>query len=39
MKARDIAKGRNRTRIRTKGNEGSIISFTKKTKGTSLGIA
>ena len=33
-KAREIAKVGTRTKTKTKGNEGSIVSFMEKTKGT-----
>jgi hypothetical protein len=39
MKARDTVMGRAGTRTKTKGSEGSTISFMERTKGTSLGIA
>jgi len=39
MKARDMAKGRNGTRTRTKGSEGNIVFFIEETKGMSSGIA
>jgi hypothetical protein len=37
MKAKGTIKGRNRTRTKNKGNEGSIASFMERTKGISLG--
>jgi hypothetical protein len=37
MKAKGTIKGRNRTRTRNKGSEGSIASFMERTKGISPG--
>jgi hypothetical protein len=39
MKARNTIKGRTGTKTKNQDSEGSIISFMKRTKGTSLEIA